>query len=102
MIVYCVSVSVKHGCVDNFIKETNINREETLKEKGNLRFDILQSENEPGRFMLYEVYRSEEAVRAHKETYHYKNWRKKVAPWMACDRQGEKFLAIYPKEDEDW
>jgi len=102
MIVYCVSVLVKHGCEDSFIKVTSFNREETLKEKGNLRFDVLQSENEPSLFMLYEVYRSEEAVRAHKETHHYKNWRKEVGPWMARERRGEKFLAVHPKEDKDW
>ena len=102
MIAYCVSVSVKHGCEGSFIKTTSFNREETLKEKGNLRYDILQSENDPSHFMLYEVYRSEEAVRAHKETSHYKNWREKVAPWMARDRRGEKFHAVYPEEEKDW
>jgi len=102
MIAYCVSVSVKHGYENSFIKATNLNRKETLKEKGNLRFDILQNEKESNQFMLYEVYRSEEAVMAHKETYHYKNWREKVAPCMARDRRGEKFLVVHPKEDKDW
>jgi len=102
MIAYCVSVSVRHGCGDDFIKATKLNCDETLKEEGNLRFDILQSENEPDQFMLYEVYRSEEAVLAHKKTLHYKSWREKVAPWMARGRRGEKFLVVHPEAEENW
>ena len=102
MIAYCVSVSVRHGHEDDFIEATRLNREETLKEEGNLRYDILRSESEPGQFILYEVYRSEEAVLAHKETRHYKNWRECVAPWMARSRRGEKFLAVHPEAEENW
>jgi len=102
MIAYCVSVSVRHGFEDDFKKATSLNRDETLKEEGSLRFDILQSENESGQFMLYEVYRSEEAVLAHKETSHYKNWREKVAPWMASNRRGEKFLVVRPETEKNW
>ncbi len=102
MIVYSVSVLVKSGFENDFIKATKINHKETRKEMGNMRFDILQSDENPGLFELYEVYRSEEAVMAHKETRHYKEWRDTVAPWMARDRQGVKYAALYPKADEEW
>ncbi|MCD6342568.1 MAG: antibiotic biosynthesis monooxygenase [Spirochaetaceae bacterium] len=102
MIVYSVSVLVKTGFESNFIKATKINHKETRKEKGNMRFDVLQSDENPCLFELYEVYRSEEAVMAHKETRHYKDWRDTVAPWMARDRKGVKYAALYPKADEEW
>ena len=102
MIVYSVSVLVKTGYEENFIKATKINHQNTLKEMGNLRFDVLQSAEDPCLFTLYEVYRSEEAVMAHKETQHYKTWRDEVAPWMARNRQGEKFNPLYPKAEESW
>lgn len=102
MVIYSVSVLVKTGYENNFIKATKINHLETLKEMGNLRFDVLQSEEDPCLFMLYEVYRSDEAVKAHKETRHYKAWREKVAPWMARGRKGEKFLPLYPKKEKAW
>lgn len=102
MVVYSVSVLVKTGFEDDFIKATRINHQETLKEKGNLRFDVLQGEDDPCMFMLYEVYRSNEAVKAHKHTRHYKEWREQVAPWMARDRQGTKFIPIYPSSEESW
>jgi len=102
MVVYSVSVLVKIGYEDNFIKASRANHLETLKEMGNLRFDILQSDEDPCLFTLYEVYRSDEAVKAHKQTKHYKEWRDAVAPWMARDRQGTKFTALYPSSEEAW
>lgn len=102
MIVYSVSVQVVPGSEDDFKKATKLNHRETRKELGNLRFDVLQSAKDPGRFLLYEVYRSEEAVKAHKETRHYKIWRQTVAPWMARDREGEEYHVVSPISEEDW
>jgi len=102
MVVYCVSVQVKPGHEEDFRMATKANHVETRKEMGNLRFDVLQGEDDPGRFMLYEVYRSDEAVKAHKETRHYKVWRNAVAPWMARDREGVKFSPLYPREEQEW
>jgi len=47
--------------------------------------------------MLYEMYRSDEAVAIHKETDHYLRWKRTVEPWMARDRQGDKFEVLYPE-----
>ena len=102
MVIYSVSVLVKPGFENDFIKATKLNHKETRKEMGNLRFDVLQSNEDPCLFELYEVYRSDEAVAAHKETRHYKEWRKTVAPWMARDRKGIKFKAIVPRGDDEW
>ncbi|MCG8452727.1 MAG: antibiotic biosynthesis monooxygenase [Spirochaetales bacterium] len=102
MIVYSVSVKVKSGHEDDFRLASKFNRQETRKEMGNLRFDILQSATDPKHFMLYEVYRSEDAVTAHKATMHYKKWRETVAPWMEEDRKGEEFIPRHPVEVEEW
>ena len=53
-----------------------------------MRFDVLQSNDDPTYFTLYEVYESPEAAKAHKETEHYKKWRETVEPYMACKRVG--------------
>lgn len=102
MIVYVVKVRVKAGCEADFKAATQKNHRETLKEPGNLRFDVLRSKEEEGLFTLYEVYRSEEAVAAHKETAHYLEWRKMVEPWMARKREGTKFEALFPEEESLW
>jgi autoinducer 2-degrading protein len=96
MIVTCVHVSVKPEKVEDFIKTTKINHENSIKEPLNMRFDILQSKEDPTQFILYEAYENEQAAAAHKQTEHYLTWRKKVEPWMAKPRQGIPYNVIAP------
>ncbi len=94
MVVYCVDVLVVKGREDDFMEASKENRKGTRKESGNLRFDILQKEENPSGFLLYEVYASEEAVAAHKQTPHYFAWRDAVAPMMARPRKGVKYRQV--------
>lgn len=96
MIVSLVHVYVKPEFVKPFIEATRINHENSVKESGNLRFDILQDAQDPNKFVLYEAYTSEQAVAAHKETAHYLLWRDTVAPWMAKPREGVKHTLLFP------
>ncbi len=96
MVVTSVLVHVKAEHVDDFIKETIRNHENSIKENGNMRFDILQSTDDPTRFMLYEAYDSAESAAAHKKTAHYLAWRDAVANWMAEPRQGIAYKSIKP------
>ncbi len=96
MIVTLVHVQVKPEFLDVFIKATQQNHENSIKEPGNFRFDILQDAQDPFKFVLYEAYESEEAVVAHKETAHYFEWRDTVALWMAKDREGVKHILLFP------
>ena len=102
MLVYVVKVFVKNDYVEEFKKATIKNHKNTLQEPGNIRFDVLQSNEDPTRFTLYEVYESEDAVTAHKETAHYLEWRETVADWMAKPREGLKHKVIAPEEAKLW
>ncbi|MBB6482091.1 antibiotic biosynthesis monooxygenase [Spirochaeta isovalerica] len=102
MVVYCVNVFVKQENIQAFIEATEVNHRETRKEPGNLRFDVIQHDEDKSRFMLYEVYKSPEAVAAHKETDHYLSWRNTVAPFMAKDREGVRFSPLFPEEEKEW
>lgn len=88
MHVTLVYVHVKAQHVDEFIAATRANHEDSVKEPGNLRFDVVQQADDPSRFVLYEAYRSAEDAAAHKQTAHYMRWREQVADWMAEPRQG--------------
>lgn len=92
-----VHVNVKQEFIDAFITATGENHEHSVKEPGNLRFDILQDQSDPARFILYEAYISEQAAAAHKETSHYLKWRDTVAPWMQNPRQGIKHKLLFPQ-----
>ena len=96
MFVTTVMVHVKSDHIDDFIEHTVPNHEASIEEAGNLRFDVLQSQEDPARFLLYEAYESKEAAAAHKETEHYKRWRERVADWMAEPRQGIVYNGIRP------
>jgi autoinducer 2-degrading protein len=96
MIVTIVHVEVKPEYVESFIRATTENHLESVKEPGNLRFDVLQNDAEPNRFVLYEAYETEELAAAHKTTAHYLRWRETVAPWMAVPREGIRHTAIVP------
>jgi autoinducer 2-degrading protein len=102
MVVYCVQVQVRKGHEEEFRAATLTNHEATRRELGNIRFDVLQAEEDSGRFFLYEVYRSDEAVSAHKETPHYKAWRETVEPWMAKKRVGTKYRVHAPTKRDAW
>jgi len=98
MIATIVHVTVKPENIDDFIKASAENHKNSIQEKGNLRFDIIQNAENPCKFVLYEAYDSEEAVAAHKETEHYKTWRDTVADWMAQTRKGIAHKMLYPQK----
>jgi len=83
MLVVHIQVHVKTEFIDAFKEATLANARASVKEPGIARFDIVQQQDDPARFVFVEVYRSAEASAAHKETKHYQVWRDTVAPMMA-------------------
>jgi autoinducer 2-degrading protein len=96
MYVTLVHVHVKPEYLEAFIKATRSNHENSIREPGNRRFDILQSKDDPCYFVLYEAYNSQQDALAHKETAHYKAWRDLVPDWMAEPRKGVVFEGLFP------
>ncbi len=102
MKVTIVEIRVKERNVDGFISATLDNHRESVKEPGNLRFDVLQSIDDPTRFTLYEAYESDEAVAAHKKTAHYFRWRETVEDMMDGPRKGMAQRVIAPLDISLW
>ncbi len=101
MYIAHVFVHVKENQVDAFKSATVENAQNSLKEPGIARFDVIQQQDDPTRFVLVEVYRKPEDSAKHKETDHYKKWRNAVSEMMAEPRSALKFSNIYPN-DEGW
>lgn len=97
MIVTIVHIEVKPDHIDPFIRATTENHLESVKEPGNLRFDLLRNESYATRFVLYEAYKNEEDAVAHKKTAHYLQWRETVAPWMEKPREGIRYTGLQPE-----
>lgn len=102
MIVTCVHVTVKEEHINDFTEAIKENYDGTIKEPGNLRFDVLQNTEDRAKFMIYEVFRSEADVVYHKTTPHYLKWRDAVADWMAEPRKGIRYDVITPKDETKW
>lgn len=95
MYVVAVTVFVKPENVQQFIDATLDNARNTRKEPGNLRFDMLQAEDDPNRFLFYEAYHDKSGFAAHQATPHYARWKAAVADWMAQPRQGVKHNSVF-------
>ena len=95
--MYAISVTifVKPEFAARFIEATFDNASNSRKEPGNIRYDVLRAEDDPHRFLLYEVYRSKEDVAKHQQTEHYLRWKNSVADWMAQPRVGVKHFPLF-------
>ncbi len=101
LLVVHVDVHVKPAAVEAFLRATRENAEQSLREPGVARFDVVQDEQDATRFVLVEAYRHAGAPAAHKETAHYRIWRDAVADMMAEPRSSRRFRSVFP-EDERW
>jgi quinol monooxygenase YgiN len=101
MNIVLVHVRVKPEFVEAFREASLDNCRNSLQEAGIARFDLIQQQDDPARFILVEVYRDDQAPARHKETAHYARWRDTVAEMMAEPRQGIKYNNLFPG-DEGW
>ena len=101
MFVTLVHVHVKPEHVDAFVDATRANHEGSIRETGNVRWDVLRSVEDPTRFVLYEWYVDEAAAKAHKETAHYAAWRDAVTDWLVEPRVPVRYDGIFPETAAD-
>jgi quinol monooxygenase YgiN len=100
MLVVHVQVRVKPESVEAFKQATVENARQSLGEPGIARFDVVQQQEDPTRFVLVEAYRDAQAPAAHKETEHYRIWRDAVAPMMAEPRSSVKYQNLWPADED--
>lgn len=98
MLIVHVSVHVKPDQVEAFRAASVENARPSVREPGIARFDVVQQQDDPTRFVLVEVYRTPDAPAMHKETAHYQKWRDAVAPMMAEPRTSIKYTNVFPDE----
>ena len=101
MLIVHVFVHVKPEYVEAFKDASLVNARNSVQEPGIPRFDVIQQQDDPTRFVLVEVYRTAEDPARHKETAHYQRWRDTVAQMLAEPRQSVKYHNLYP-DDDGW
>ena len=65
-------------------------------EPGCMMFNILQDSAEPDVLHLFEVYKDEAAVEAHRKTVHFLTWLETTKDWYAAPREVSRCTTIYP------
>jgi len=101
MVIIHVHAQVEPEHVDAFKAACLENARESLKEPGIARFDVVQEVEDPTRFALLEVYRTDAGPARHKETAHYARWREAVEGLLAAPRTRTIYRNIAP-DDEGW
>ncbi|MBN1522929.1 MAG: antibiotic biosynthesis monooxygenase [Spirochaetales bacterium] len=101
MYIVHVHVTVKREFIDAFKSASIKNAENSIREPGIQRFDVMQSMEEPAQFVLVEVYATKEETLLHKETNHYKKWRDTVENMMEKPRKSIKYVNLFPN-DSNW
>lgn len=101
LLVVHVHVHVKPDQVDAFKEATLENARNSVQEPGVARFDVVQQQDDPTRFVLVEAYKTPDAPVAHKETAHYLKWRDTVADMMEEPRSSVKYANVFP-DDAGW
>ena len=101
MFIVHVRVHVKPEYVEAFRRATQENARNSMQEPGVALFDVIQQLDDPTRFVLVEVYRTQDDPARHKETAHYLTWRDTVAEMMAEPRSSVKYANVFP-DDEGW
>jgi autoinducer 2-degrading protein len=94
MLIVHVFVHVKPEQVEGFKAASLENAGHSVQEPGICRFDVLVQQDDPTRFLLVEVYRTEEDPARHKTTDHYKKWFETVAGMMAEPRRSIRYTMV--------
>lgn len=94
-----VQIQVKPDQVEAFKAASLENARNSPREPGIAQFDLLQQRDDPTRFVLVEVYRTDDAPAAHKQTDHYKTWAETVADMMAVPRSSAWFEKVDPEAE---
>jgi quinol monooxygenase YgiN len=90
MFIVHVFVHVKADQVEAFRAATVENARSSIQEPGVARFDVIQQQDDPTRFVLVEVYRTAADPAKHK--------RDTVADMMAQARSSIKYSNVFPDE----
>jgi autoinducer 2-degrading protein len=101
MYIVHVFIHVRPDKLPEFKQATELNAAGSIQEPGIARFDFLQQSDDPTRFLLVEVYRTQDDSAKHKDTPHYNRWREAVEPLLAEPRTRIIYQNIVPN-DAGW
>lgn len=91
-----VYLRIKPDKIDAFKELALYNAANSVEEPGCTRFEVLQQEDDPERFMLIEHYVDEAAVEAHRQTPHFARWAATIADLQQAERTRDWWRVVEP------
>ena len=102
MLVLMVNLHVKPERRDEFLAAVREDAASTTAlEEGNLQFNVVQDSEEPDRFFLFEVYRDQAALEAHRQMPHFLKYREATAGVYVEDPVRRVGSNVFP-DDTNW
>ena len=95
MLILLVQIHVKPDRLEAFQAATLENARQSVQEPGIARFDLIQQQDDPTRFVLYEAYRTADAPARHKATAHYKRWADTTADMFVEPRTRALYQEVF-------
>jgi len=99
MFALIVDIIVKEGYAKQFLEAITVQGKTSLEtEEGCMRFDILQAQDDPNHFTLYEGYIDEATFNTeHRTTAHYARYAETTADWV--ESKSRRFLTrVWPED----
>ena len=81
IVAFQIFVKVKPDKLDEFMQVAMLDAHESVKEAGNLRFEVYHREESAAELVVFEIYSSEDALEEHRQTEHIKAWRSAVSAY---------------------
>jgi len=82
MVIAEIYLTIKEDRVSDFIRFTNDNVSNSIKEEGVRRFDFFKDIDAENKFVLFEMFNSVEDQNKHRETAHYKRWKENITDML--------------------
>jgi (4S)-4-hydroxy-5-phosphonooxypentane-2,3-dione isomerase len=99
MLALIVSLKVKPDQRDRFLAVAEDDSICSVRdEPGVFRFDVLEDQADPNRFVFYEVYRDEAALQAHTQTPHYARWREASTQVLDAPAERTTCTVVSPRD----
>jgi quinol monooxygenase YgiN len=83
MIILAVTWLAKPGSEAEAAHILSILTEESRRESGCLMYQVHRHKSEAGRFFIYEQYKDDDALEAHRQTPHFLKWARTELPKVA-------------------
>lgn len=94
MIITCIIFTFAPQDADKAETVLRELRDASVKEPGVVRFEVGRSQDKPNTFALWEVYRDQDAVAAHRSTVHYQRLVVDGIRPLALQRTAETVIPI--------